>query len=88
MTPLRLATMLPPAQHIAATSTSHRPRTLVSPSVWSAMTTMPLAASSSAAHWKPRTFSPVSKMASPIVKKTWHWMTSEASPGEMCPAWP
>ncbi len=83
--PLWRATMLPPAQLIAASSTSSRPAGVVPAPVLSAMMAMPATASASAAHWKPRTRSRSSAIASPIVKKTWVWITSEASPGEMWP---
>ena len=79
------ATVLPPAQHSAAASTINRPSGVVWASVCAAITATPDVASASASHWKPRSRSPVAAMARPMVKKTWVWMTSEASPGAMWP---
>ena len=81
--PARRLSVLPPAQLSAATSTMARPLTVVVPSVWVAIRTMPPVASSKASHWNGRSFSPVIAIDRPMVKNTWTWITSDARPGEM-----
>ena len=78
-------TWLPQAHEAAASSTRPSPSTEVSPPVWAAISTMPAVASASATPCTGRSFSPSASIARPIVKKTWIWITSEASPGAMWP---
>ena len=79
------ATMLPPDQLAAASSTSRTPSGVAAPPPWAAISTMPEAASNRATIWKPWTRSLLICMAMPMVKNTWVCTTSEARPGEMWP---
>jgi len=78
-------TMLLPAQAAAAISTSTIPSGVVAPSVWTRMIASPASVISSATTWNGRTRSPLIAIASPIVKNTCVWMTSEARPGVTSP---
>ena len=74
-------TILPLDQQKAAVITRPSPKGVALPSEWVRMTAIPLVASANAAHWNPRTRSPVRRIERAIVKKTWIWTTKDASPG-------
>ncbi len=78
-------TILPPAQDMAASRISPSPSTVVLPSVCMTMVAMPPVASTSASHCTGCSRSPERRMASPMVKNTCTWITSDASPGEIWP---
>ena len=68
---------------MAASVISTSPSSVVDPSVRTAITTMPAAATMLATNWNSRGRSPERAIAMPMVKNTCDWITSEASPGEM-----
>ena len=82
----RLATRLPTAQASAAASTSAKPTSVpVAPSasLCHASSATPAAAIAAPAMWCRCSRSPISSTASPMVKNTCTWITSDDSPAGM-----